>query len=551
MRYGVNLFGPYETMKQDAETFFATVKSAGYCYVEPCVTLGEKIAAYPQFLTLEELAEYQEIYTKAGLSVFSSHVMVEHLDTEQDVEVAADQLVAMKDQFDCNRMIINHSCEWVEEKAAAYAGLMKKLAQKLAPHGISLLLHNGKDDILAKIQGISAYEWLLKACDGLVGAQPDTGWMLAGGGDPEAFCWRNRHLIGALHYKDVKKTSGGAYVETPVGTGLTDMEACFQFARAMEVPQFLDQDQSEDWLADIKRVAGLFGSLIQCRSNSDSILCVYDTETREVTKLHTFPRVIEAPNWLRDGDTLIYNSEGLIWKYQISTGVESLIPTGSCNNCNNDHVLSPDHSQIAVSHSEESWMSRIYILPIEGGEPRLITPNAPSFLHGWSPDGKELAYCAFRNHGGEGFEVDVYAISAEGGEERQLTSNAVFNDGPEYAPDGTKIWFNSTRTGLMQIWRMNTDGSDQTQMTFEEQNNWFAHVSPDGKKVVNLAYSKDGLAANEHLPNMDVELWMMDADGGNRERILRFFGGQGSINVNSWAPDSKKFAFVMYELHHK
>ena len=218
--------------------------------------------------------------------------------------------------------------------------------------------------------------------------------------------------------------------------------------------------------------------------------------------------------------------------------------------CNNDHVLSPDNRHIAVSHSETGWMSQIYILPIEGGTPRLITPNAPSFLHGWSFDGQHLCYCAFRDHG-NGYEVDVYAIGAEGGEEWQLTSGCGFNDGPEYAPNKKHIWFNSTRTGLMQCWRMNLDGSEQTQMTFHERNNWFPHVSPDGTKVVYLSYSKEGLDAAEHLPNMHVQLRLMDYDGGNDRIILEFFGGQGSINVNSWHPDSQKLAFVRYVLEHK
>ena len=195
-------------------------------------------------------------------------------------------------------------------------------------------------------------------------------------------------------------------------------------------------------------------------------------------------------------------------------------------------------------------MSRIFVLPIEGGEPRLVTPNRPSFLHGWSPDGKEMCYCAFRDHG-KGTEVDVYAISADGGAEWQLTANAGFNDGPEYAPNGKHIWFNSSRSGLMQCWRMDRDGSNQTQMTYSERNNWFPHVSPDGKKVVYLSYSRDGLDANEHLPNMQVQLRLMDYDGGNERILLEFFGGQGSINVNSWHPDSNKLAFVRYVLNHQ
>ncbi|MBQ6529284.1 MAG: PD40 domain-containing protein, partial [Clostridia bacterium] len=158
----------------------------------------------------------------------------------------------------------------------------------------------------------------------------------------------------------------------------------------------------------------------------------------------------------------------------------------------------------------------------------------------------KLAYCAFRQHDGR-TEVDVYTIPASGGEETRLTGGG-FNDGPEYSPDGKHIWFNSTRSGLMQIWRMNRDGSEQTQMTDTHRQNWFGHISPDGKKVVYLSYRADDLEAAEHLPNMQVELWMMNADGSSPHRLLSLFGGQGSINVNSWAPDSRHIAFVSYEL---
>ena len=144
----------------------------------------------------------------------------------------------------------------------------------------------------------------------------------------------------------------------------------------------------------------------------------------------------------------------------------------------------------------------------------------------------------------------MYSIPAEGGEEKRLTFGG-FNDGPEYAPDGKSIWFNSTRSGKMQIWRMGRDGSDPVRMTPGERNNWFAHVSPDGEKVVYISYGAEDLLPNEHLPNMRVELRIMNADGSGERRLLSFFGGQGSMNVNSWAPDSRHIAFVSYEILHK
>lgn len=223
-----------------------------------------------------------------------------------------------------------------------------------------------------------------------------------------------------------------------------------------------------------------------------------------------------------------------------------LINTGFAQNCNNDHVLSADGQQIAISHgTKEDYKSRIYTLPITGGTPRLITPMAPSYLHGWSPDGKELAYCAERNG-----NYDVYTIPAEGGEETRLTTAEGLDDGPEYSPCGQYIWFNSVRTGLMQVWRMKADGSEQTQMTFDEtRNSWFPHISPDGKSVVFITYYKGDLEPGEHLANKNVELRLMPANGGEPKTLLKLFGGQGTINVNSWAPDSKRIAFVSYRIN--
>ena len=142
------------------------------------------------------------------------------------------------------------------------------------------------------------------------------------------------------------------------------------------------------------------------------------------------------------------------------------------------------------------FTSRVYIVPMKGGEPRLVTPNSPSFLHGWSPDGTEMAYCAFRDIDGRQ-EVDVYTIPVNGGVEKRLTKGG-FNDGPEYSPDGKYIWYNATNSGLMQVWRMERDGGEQTQITENRRNNWFPHVSPDGKRVVYISYGPEQLEPAEH-----------------------------------------------------
>jgi len=284
------------------------------------------------------------------------------------------------------------------------------------------------------------------------------------------------------------------------------------------------------------------------RSGDKSFLEVYDIETGESKLLKEFDCVIEAPNWSADGKFLTYNSEGRIYRYEIESGAITEVPSHFVNNCNNDHVLAPDGTGLYVSHhTKEDGLSRIYKIFFDGRMPELVTPLAPSYLHGVTADGKMLAYCAERDG-----EYDIYTIPAAGGNETQLTTAFGLNDGPEYDCDGDYIWFNSVRTGRMQAWRMKADGSEQAQMTFDAHwNTWFPHISPDREKVVMLAYHERDVRPGEHVPNKNVEIRLMtgsDETGWSEPRtILKLFGGQGTINVNSWAPDSKRFAYVRYE----
>lgn len=278
--------------------------------------------------------------------------------------------------------------------------------------------------------------------------------------------------------------------------------------------------------------------------NVISVLETYDITTNERKTIAEFDELIEAPNWLKDGRTLIFNGHGKLYSYNIESKERKEINTGFCTQCNNDHVLSPNHDKVAVSHHTiEDGQSRVYVISLSTGVPELITPIAPSYLHGWSPDGKTLAYCAERNG-----EYDIYTIPAHGGEESRLTTAHGLNDGCEYSPCGKYIWFNSVRTGLMQIWRMKADGSEQIQMTTDENSDsWFAHVSPNGQHVVYISYNKNDIQPGDHPANKNVEIRMMSSQGGEFKTLIKLFGGQGTINVNSWSPDSKKFAFVSYK----
>jgi TolB protein len=280
------------------------------------------------------------------------------------------------------------------------------------------------------------------------------------------------------------------------------------------------------------------------KRDSISILETVDVHTGVRSILREFDYVIEAPNWTRDGRYLVYNSQGRMYTYELATGEIHEMDTGFAIDCNNDHVLSPDNTQIAVSHfTYEDAVSRIYIVPFDGGSPFLVTEKGPSYLHGWSPDGKHLAYCAQR-----GGQYDIYTIPVHGGQETQLTNEPGLDDGPEYSPSGEHIWFNSVRTGLMQIWRMETDGSNPVHMVQEDSNCWFPHVSPDGNWVAYIAYHKEDVAPGDHPANKNVELRLVPAGGGDSKTIVKLFGGQGTMNVNSWSPDNQTLAFVSYRL---
>ncbi len=269
-----------------------------------------------------------------------------------------------------------------------------------------------------------------------------------------------------------------------------------------------------------------------------SSLEVYDLATRSVRVILQTDRLIEAPNWHPSGDWLLVNGDGLLWRVPLDVPQLEQIDTGSARQCNNDHGISPDGTQIVLSSHRDSG-SEIFVMPVSGGEPRLVSPQAPSWWHGWSPDGARLAYVAARGSR----VIDVYTQSADGGPEQRLTNGEGHCDGPDYSPDGSRIYYNCDRDGHAQIWVMAADGSGQRKLFADEYVNWFPHPSPDGRHVLYLAYPP---GTEGHPRDLDVALCLMDPDGENRRRVLEFNGGQGTINVPCWAPDSRAFAYMRY-----
>jgi len=251
--------------------------------------------------------------------------------------------------------------------------------------------------------------------------------------------------------------------------------------------------------------------------------------------VHRVEDSIQAPNWTLDGKRLLMNRNGRMYSFDLAARTIASIDTGTMTRNNNDHALSFDGTMLGLSGGQPSV---IFTVPAGGGTPVQITPTGPSYLHGWSPDGRFLAFTGQRNG-----DFDIYLVPSGGGPEIRLTTAPGLDDGPEYSPDGRWIYFNSSRTGRMQIWRMRPDGSGQEQLTFDHLNNWFPHLSPDGETVVFITYGPE-IAPDDHPWYKRVSIRRMPAGGGAPAVVAYVYGGQGSMNVNSWSPDSRTIAFV-------
>jgi len=276
-----------------------------------------------------------------------------------------------------------------------------------------------------------------------------------------------------------------------------------------------------------------------------SVLELLEVETGGRLEIYRSQQPFEAPNWTADGRTLIYNSSGRgetrgrLFRFDLATRQPTSIETGALNRANNDHVLSFDGTMLGISDGAGA-ASAIYTVATGGGTPKRITPLSPSYLHGWSPDGKWLVYTGGRNK-----EFDIYKIPSDGsGSEVRLTDTPGLDDGPEYSPDGKYIYFNSIRGGAtMQIWRMTADGKNPEQITNDDLNNWFPHISPDGRSIAFISFPKH-IDPSDHPYYKRVYLRLLPVDGGTPKVIAYVYGGQGTINVPSWSPDGRMIAFV-------
>lgn len=261
--------------------------------------------------------------------------------------------------------------------------------------------------------------------------------------------------------------------------------------------------------------------------------------------LYEKPGRFEAPNWMPDGKQLLFNMDGLLYKIPVNGGSLVKLNTGSVTRNNNDHGISFNGKLLAISSHREGMPgggSTVYVLPLRGGKPRLVTENTPSYFHGWAPNNKEVVYVGQR----DGKNIyNIYRKSIRGGSEVALTDlkPGEHVDGCEYSPDGRYIYYNGSHTGTMQLWRMKPDGTGRELITDDGYYNWFPHISPDGKWIAFISFPSD-IEVNSHPSYKRVMLRLMPVSGGKPKVIAYLYGGQGTINVPSWSPDSQQIAFV-------
>ena len=298
---------------------------------------------------------------------------------------------------------------------------------------------------------------------------------------------------------------------------------------------------------DVRIIRPVKEGFVPYRDFIGSVLETLDIASGHRQVLYRSSTPFEAPNWTTDGNALIYNRSGRgegwggLYRFDLATRQSTLIDTGVANRNNNDHVLSFDGTLLGISDQSQAsgGQSTVYVVPVRGGTPKRITTLSPSYLHGWSPDGRYLVFTGGRNG-----EFDIYRIAADGtGAEVRLTDFKGLDDGPEYAPDGRHIYFNSVRSGSMQIWRMDPDGRFPEQITNDGYNNWFPHVSPDGRWIAFISFPK-AVPPSDHPYYQHVYLLLLPTTGGTPRVIAYVYGGQGTINVPSWSPDSRMLAFV-------
>jgi TolB protein len=185
--------------------------------------------------------------------------------------------------------------------------------------------------------------------------------------------------------------------------------------------------------------------------------------------------------------------------------------------------FSPDYKSIAYL-SYHGKRPRIFVYDVAAGKQRLVTESGnPTFAPRWSPDGKWILYSMAISG-----NTDIYRISsAGGGTPQRLTNGPGIDTGGSYSPDGSRIVFESDRSGAQQVYVMNADGSNQQRISFGGGRYATPEWSPRGDQI---AFTK--IAGN-------FKIGVMTPSGGG-ERILT---DSWQDEAPSWSPNGRVIQF--------
>jgi TolB protein len=286
----------------------------------------------------------------------------------------------------------------------------------------------------------------------------------------------------------------------------------------------------------------------QLQPHQRAVVWVADVSGRAAQPVYTSESTLfEAPNWAPDGDALLLNGNGLLWRLDLDPVALQQVSLPGLPPINNDHVVDPAAGLIYLSAND----GHIYVAPVSGGTPEQVTndPDRYHFLHGVSPDSKTLAFVDIPvgdfSAGGR-----LALISTQGGPTSYPEAGTKHLDGPEYSADGAWLYFNTEEYGSgpghAQLARIPAEGGPMEQLVSSDTVDWFPHISPNGEYATYITFPTGTLG---HPADLDVEVRLVRTDNWD-DVVARFplFGGQGTINVNSWSPDSRRFAFVSYPL---
>ncbi|GHJ42004.1 hypothetical protein [Streptomyces sp. TS71-3] len=300
--------------------------------------------------------------------------------------------------------------------------------------------------------------------------------------------------------------------------------------------------------------AGMRGRLLGPGQRTCVWIASADSDTPSLVH-ETDEILLEAPNWSADAGSLLLNGDGRLWRLDLGSHparpVE--VPLDGVPPINNDHVLSPDGTHVYLSGMD----GHLYRAPLGSGTgmgagtstgTRLTADDGMlHYLHGISPDGGTLA-CVVIPRDSNGVPGRLALMPAEGGPIRVVDTGEGHIDGPEYSPDGGWILLNTeaftTTPGHAQIARLPAGTGPLERLVASGTVDWFPHTAPDGRLATYVAFPPGTLG---HPENLDVAVHLVATDAWETPlRTFPLFGGQGTLNVNSWAPDSRRFAFVSY-----